>query len=231
MAFTIWFVLCVVCGWVIFADACCWRFTYRIKHFAYRRMAGCGLGFAFLAIAISPLYYEFPNYWFSKVVTFEGDRVIEHPFGTFAGEFGEAYSNVPTVNTKIASSVPLLTDGPKIRTLRYTIRAQITNPEAFFRKKQRRHHSAFNGMRSGGTPDTKDFSPTRSITAVEDEIEYLVACQMLEFNNLFSKQLAQLYNPLTENQQEAFSALIEGYFNAALKQDGIAVRTSPFTIK
>ena len=88
MAFVIWAVLCVVCGWGIFADACCWGRVKNIKQPILRKATRFGLDLLLLAIVASPLYYEFPNYGASEVVTFEGDQVTERPFGAFAWEFG-----------------------------------------------------------------------------------------------------------------------------------------------
>ncbi|OGM94098.1 hypothetical protein A2524_04220 [Candidatus Wolfebacteria bacterium RIFOXYD12_FULL_48_21] len=231
MAFVIWAVLCVVCGWVIFADACCLGRVENIKHPVLKRVADIGLLLAFLAIVASPLYYEFPNYGSSKVVTFKDDRVTERPFGAFVWEFGGAFSNIPN-NIGITSSVTLAVDSPKVRTLRYTIDARIINPTLFFAKKERRHMFAVNAQ--ANPVDTKQLvasSADNTNETVEGEITDLVAYQMFEFNNIFSNGLAMLNNPLNPVQQDAFKLLIECFINANLEQDGIAVKTSPFTIE
>jgi len=196
---------------------------------SYSRVA---LAFAFLAIIASPLYYEFPNYGVSKAVTFEGDQVTERPFGAFVWEFGGTFSNVPTNTTTITSSVTFITDNPKVRTLWYKIGARIIDPTAFFAKKGRRHMFAVSSL--ADPVDTKQLvasSAGNTNETVEGEITDLVAYQMLEFNNIFSNGLAMLNNPLNPVQQDAFRLLIECFINANLEQDGIAVKTSPFTIE
>ena len=179
----------------------------------------CEIGIITVALIIiaSPLYYEFPNYGMSKVVTFDGDKVIEHPFGTFAWEFGKTYSNVPTKNTTASSGVTSVTENHEVRNLRYTVGAQITNAERFFAEKNRRLlHAAFS---------------LNSRDDVDDAIEQLVFCQLIEFNHLFSKQLVQFYNPLDVNQQQAFKTLIESQLNGKLAKEGISVRSSNFKIE
>jgi len=231
MAFVIWAVLCVVCGWVIFADACCLGRVRSIKHPVLKRVADIGLLLVFLTIVASPLYYEFPNYGFSKVVTFKDDRVTERPFGVFAWEFGEAFSNVPTTNTNVASSITLAVDDPKVRILRYKIGARVINPALFFAKKERRHGIAVTHGDPIHTSHLVASSAGNTNETVEGEITDLVAYQMLEFNNIFSNGLAMLNNPLNPVQQDAFRLLIEYFINANLEQDGIAVKVSPFTIE
>lgn len=227
MALIIWFILCFCSGHIIFGHLWPKSWAKSNKHLGIGHRVL--LIFLFIATVLSPLYYEFPNLWFSKVVTFDGDEVIEHPFGIFVLEFSNDYSNVPTGKIFITSGVTFTTENPTVRHLRYAVAYEIINMEVFFKERHRRHHPA-STYQSSTPNDTKDLvAGTHS--AVRREIEGLVAYQLLEFNNKFSKQLAQFYNPLDQRQQQEFKTLLNSYVNAGLVKDGIVVEAGRFTIK
>ncbi|AKM78626.1 MAG: hypothetical protein UX49_C0005G0028 [Candidatus Wolfebacteria bacterium GW2011_GWC2_46_275] len=182
---------------------------------------------SFGTIFLSPVYYEFPGSD-STVVTFEGAKAIKHPFGAFCWEWSE-YSNLPTGAINVSSGVTFLTENPKVRHLKYRVGSQISDPELFYRNKGRRIHSSEMDSNSGGA-DTRTFIHSSGYS-VKNETQAIVASQLFEFNNRFSKQLAQLYNPLEANQQREFRSLIEPWLNAQLAKDGIAVVVGNFSIE
>lgn len=229
MAFIIWVVLCVGSGWLIFGPLWptkSWDMSDEHLSIGYR----LSLILLFITTVASPLYYEYPNYGLSKVVTFDGDKVIEHPFGTFVSEFSNDYSNVPIGTSLIRSGATFTTENPKVRHLQYLVAAEIVDMEAFFKERHRRHNPGDNKENNASYVDTKDLV-AGACTTVKEEIVDLVAYQLVEFNNHFSKQLAQFYNPLDHAQQREFQALLTAYLNAGLAKDGIMVKAQSFIIE
>lgn len=181
----------------------------------------------FVAIFLSPIYYEFPGSD-STVVTFNGTKVIKHPFGTFCWEWSE-FSNLHTGTIGVSSGVTFLTENPKVRHLEYKVSSQISDPEVFYRNKGRRIHSSEMDSDSAGK-DTRTFTYSSGYS-VKTEAQALIASQLFEFNNRFSKQLVKFYNPLDVSQQKEFRSLIEPWLNAQLAKDGITVAAGNFSIE
>lgn len=181
----------------------------------------------FGVIFFSPGYYEFPGSD-STVVTFEGAKAIKHPFGAFCWEWSE-YSNLPTGVINVSSGVTFLTENPKVRHLKYKVSSQISDPEAFYHSEGRRIHPSEDDSNSYGA-DTRTFTH-RPGSSIKNETQALVASQVFEFNNRFSKQLSKFYNPLDANQQKEFRSLIDSWLNAQLAKDGITVAAWNFSIE
>ena len=229
MALIIWLVLFIV-GYLGFLKAFSFVLT-RFERPASRLAATIVITIPLAVAFASPLYYEFPNYGFSKVVTFDGDCATERELGAFAWEFGGTFSNVPTSNTDVTGTLSFATETRGIRTLRYHIGARIVDPALFFADHTRRHMFATTGENAAIMNRLVAGDANNMNRSVKGEITDLVARQMFEFNNIFSGGLAVLNNPLDPVQQEAFKALIECFINTNLAYDGIAVRASSFTLE
>ncbi|KKT43474.1 MAG: hypothetical protein UW32_C0001G0066 [Candidatus Wolfebacteria bacterium GW2011_GWE2_44_13] len=231
MALILWFVFLIVVGVAcinLYPSACD---SGKIGNFWKRRHAkvvaiGKSALWTLWGIAVlSPVYYEFPAHN-SVVVTFDRDHVVEHRLGKFCWEWGE-FSNLPTGDMAISSGVTFLTENPKVRHLRYSLNAGISNPEAFYSVPLRRINASDVDSEHGADAASFTYSPGRS---VKEEVEALVITQLFEFNNRFSKQLVGFYNPLDSKQQQDFRALIEPWLNDQLAKDGVTVVAKNFKI-
>ena len=181
----------------------------------------CCVSMISAVVLVSPIFYEYSNFPNSEVVTFNGDRIVRHPHGTFVWEWGN-YSNVPlkfNPNREPVSernlyftaigSVTIITDNPKTRQISYRGMPYLVSPEKYFQKSYRKTYGFSEDIRV-------------DMTKVVDYWFY-------EFNEKNSKQLAQFYNPKDFDQQKRFIRLLVDWMNKRLVQEGIAVEIQSFS--
>lgn len=168
----------------------------------------------------SPLYFEFPNWPISQVVTFDNGKVVKHRFGAFTIE--REFSNLPGIKIISYESLMFMTENPKIKKLEYKLRSQITDTDVFFRKTERRMGFSFQ--------DGDENVPSTNPTSVVSHVKTIVSRQAKEFHEFHSKELVRFYNPYNPEQQKDFKDLIEPWLNERLKEDGIKVVVEKFTI-
>ena len=165
-----------------------------------------------LAFLFSFVFYEFPGVGSnSTVVTFENDRVITHPNGLFIWEGSSNFANLDMGWKSFGSGVSVVTENPKVRRIHYELFARVKYPADFYIKEYRRSFSREN--------------------EADDELRKLVDYQIYDFNNIHSKELAQFYNPLDEEQNKQLKELLESYFNERLAEDGVEVVFQKFSVE
>jgi len=192
-----------------------------------------GLALVVLIVFASPFYYEFPDIGFSKVVTFENGKIVYHPFGTFT--IGKDYSNLLTKPVYVTSGLTFLTQNPKVRKLNYSIWIKVVDPEKFYANIERRKKDSTDDFIPPFViPDAinlRKISPLSSTENVHSCIVKIIAYHVAEFNNAFSGDLAQFYNPLNLNQQKIFKELFEPWLNEKIKGDGLMASVGDFSVE
>lgn len=195
-----------------------------------------------IVLFLSPLYYEFPSVD-ATVVTFDGGRVVKHLYGTLCWEFSNTWANMPD-ETRISGVVVPITDNPKARRIVYNVTLTFSAPEKFYMptKHSSGHYST---NRSKVTPNTgtdyryqfklkhdafKDFILGNG-EGVYAEMAQLAYFQLYEFNNFCSKQVAEFYNPLNQEQNKKFKELLEGYVNPRLEPNGLKIIFEDFEVQ
>ena len=184
-----------------------------------------------MAAWLSPLYYEFPNYGQSHVVSFEDGAAVEHPFGAFCWEFGDRCINVPN-RVLINAGVTSLTSNPKVRRIGYVVKAEIVWPERFYAAESRRKTAAWT---SGGHEESRheytmqeDYRPSNSGSA---EVAKVVLNELFKFNSAHSTELAEFDNPLDVRQNNRFGQMLLRAIAPPLAQEGLRVTFERFTIE
>lgn len=144
----------------------------------------------------SPLYFEYPNYGISRVITFDGNRAVERPFGAFAWEFSRNFSHVPAGETTLSYTSPHTKN-------RYAINTVIYDPDSFFEATERRH--------------------SRNAD-VANEINMITTYGLLECDTTFGQLLSPI-NPADKEDQLALATFVEVCLNAKIARYGIMVTT------
>jgi len=168
-----------------------------------------------IAALFSPKYYEYPGIiGNSTVITYEDGQINKHPWGMFIWEGGD-YANMPNrISTQEDQSyfheVTIHTENPKVRTILYGYKAEINDPDKYFRDQDRRQHSS---------------------ATIRKNMRKLIIFQMYEFNEVKSKQLTKFYNPKDSIQQNDFNILLEDWVNSRLEKDGLKIIGRGFDIK
>lgn len=209
------------------------RFENRIARWGKKlfNYSGGGVGVSiFLGAVIitpallSPLYYEFPNLGTSQVVTFEGDKIVYHPWGTFT--MGKHYANVPKGDVaQLSGHVTFITENPKVRTVYYGVTAEIFDAEQYYKKDYRKRIAS-----AGVSGFSEKALPGLSPNTVKQDVTILLASAEAEFNETHSRDLAKFWNQFSQDQQEEFKKFAEAWFNAKLSLDGIHTTVSRFAI-
>lgn len=215
--------------WILVASVGClvgkWVYQYPQKHNHI-------IGWVFaLLLVLSPLYYEFPNTGESRVATYEDGKIIYHPYGTFCWEFpaGKCF-NVPIGKAAgIISGANPLTNNPKIRSVQYKIAVKIFNPEIFYSDFKRRKLSTATSA-SCITYNTSATSVSYEDAKLSGEMHKIVSYWIFEFNESFSQQIGEFYNPNDEEQKRRFGILIEKYINPKIASEGLMIEFQLFTI-
>lgn len=232
MSFILWlvfsFIGLVVALWIssLIKKPVCERWKRRFHHSLDDNIVFLATAFFVVTpVLLSPLYYEFPNWGSSQVVTFDGDKITHHPWGVFS--VGKRYANVPTGSvTYLRSAVTFITENPKIRTVHYGATAEISNLEQYYKKAYRKN------IESAGFPNVHNEKAPANLSpdTVRQDVTMLLASAEAEFNETHSRDLAKFWNQFSREQQEEFKEFTETWFNAKLSLDGIRVVISEFTI-
>ena len=116
-----------------------------------------------------------------------------------------------SAETIVESHVQPITDNPKVRRITYNIQVQVIDWQKFF-------------DRTGVKPDQRyRFLPVAipgtetNKQAMQNKVLYF----LYEFNNSNSKELAQFYNPLAEDQRLKLEVLLSSYLNPNLEPFGL----------
>lgn len=181
---------------------------------------GAGLVVASILLAITgPLVYEFPSPAFS-VVRQHSDGTLELcPNGTW--EFGYEVFNVPNL-ASASSHERVVTENPKVRDLAYYVALECVDPVAFLKADEQRRDPP--GSNSRGEAQT-------ATSARVAQMREIAEFHCFEFNNAYSRRIAEFYNPLDQQQQEKFSKLVCDWLNERLAKDGLAAKIASFQIK
>lgn len=86
-------------------------------------------------VILSPAYYEFADWGYSVPVTFDGNKIIEHPWGMFTKPIGAEFSNLPNDamgGIKLIASTKIDKSRRQITNLYYFGFAKIISPEKYY---------------------------------------------------------------------------------------------------
>ncbi len=171
---------------------------------------------------ISAIIYEFGSDKFIPVTFDEKGNVIKHNQKVLKLGLDGKYSNLPLgiITTENLPSVSLLTQNPKVRTLRHEISVRVIDANQLYFADTSRRHMHKPKYSSGATIHT----------SIEKNIEHLVQKRLYDINNTYSIQLAQFFNPFNEEQQREYSMLIKNYLDPLLAKDGLIVHWAEFKI-
>jgi len=220
------------------ACACLFRFRFRLLISEplplERRFSMAKTVTATTVLLLSPLYYEFPGYPLTSVVSFEGQKVLRHPFGKFHWEWFGGISNLPSSAFKVTSRVSPVTNNPKVKGIEYCINASIADPERFYADEKRRLKYGVGFGESKGTSEYfgtgYGFEARDKNLDVDNVLGRLVTFQMFELNELHSAELGQFFNPLDPTQVAGMKKFVEDWLNERLEKDGIEVTFQYFSI-
>ena len=168
-----------------------------------------------LALAFSPLYYEYPKFCEGRAqrvvaVSEDGSFGEVCPYGAF--EYGgRRVFNVPDEMYAKGSVTPI-TENPKARHISYSVKVVIPEPQIFFKKTDERWH-------------------TNSGHGVENEVVKTTDFWLYEFNNSHSRELAELYNPLDERQVQKLRDMLLPWLNGRIAADGLAATNVSFSVE
>lgn len=178
-------------------------------------------------VVMSPLYYEFPNTGYSKIVTFTDDHQVEYkPWGTFCWEWSNNYFNLPDKPVGLKGTVTYVTENPKVRTITYHLDITVTSPRDFYRGERQMIHNN-NNNKSGYDLNQRDYGRL----FINDVMAKTVAPHLYNFNNGHSKELAAFFNPEDSTQNAELKTLIESSINPNLKKDGLQIVLRNFEIQ
>ena len=173
----------------------------------------------------TPFVYEFSGWPTSTPITFTTDgHIVKHPWGMFTTHLDGRFSNLPNARSsawiKNIPSVTLLTENPKVRKIQPSIMLELTDYETFFRvdDRQRELHMSY------GISVSEESLFSRKIA-------WIVRNEMYNFNNAHSKEMAKFFNPLNEDQQREYEALVKSDLEPVLAKDGVVVRKVLFSIE
>lgn len=177
------------------------------------------MAFVFTAIAcftvVSPLVMEFSNSgragdrkrW--RVVWFDDNGQAR---GSLAAFCWNECANIPTSSIQVGSEVKPITPNPKVRDLSYRIEVNVVD---------------FGKLFQGEKPDHIWSSEEGS-----EFIKRIIAYQLYEFNNTYSNQLTEFYNPLDNNQKARLEALLKEHVGPRLNEKGLEmIRLVEFDVK
>lgn len=113
-----------------------------------------------------------------------------------------------------------ITENPKVRSLRYTIDADTRkDPSSLLRFEK-----------AGNFQSKKYLGEDVNFTYQQQVLHRKVKSLLYEFNEANSKELAKLYNPLDNSQQERFRKLVSGFFDSQLDEMGAHITLARFEI-
>lgn len=181
----------------------------------------------FLIVLLSPIYYEYPNYGWSEVITLEHGRVVKHTYGTPCFEWGGKFSNLPTTSTPLSGTIQPITNNPKVMRLTININTLITNPDSFYKDQNRM--SALSGRSSDYT--TNEMSYYDLVIGTKPVIQRIVASHLNQFMYEHSKDLTIFFNPLDKSQNDELAKLVIPYLNKRCASDGITTSFKSFSIE
>lgn len=166
-----------------------------------------------VVITISPFYYEYPftagdTLPTSKVVTFDGPGGTPRYRinGAFCWEWSAKCTRITPGPFELVSSVSPITSNPRVRNLTYVVEAKVGSIERFL---------------EGKRPDNRN---------EQTRITRAVGYHLNEFNEKFSRELADFYNPLDDGQNEKFARLIEDCVNPQIANEGIVIKFISFRL-
>ncbi len=186
----------------------------------------------FLIVLLSPIYYEYPNYGLSEVITLEHGRVVKHTYGTVCFEWGKKFSNLPMIEAPTSGTVQPVTENPKVMRVTINLKTLITNPDSFYQNKNRMFNlSSFgfkNNHKSGISNNISYYDISSDVT---EEIQKIVAGHLNQFMYQHSKTLAKFFDPTDKSQNEELSKLVIPYLNEKCVSDGITTYFKNFSIE
>ncbi len=158
---------------------------------------------------LTPFGFEF-NVGDSTPATIENGQVVLHPHGLFCWEFSDNWFRVPDKINEVPSAVSPITDNPKVRRIRYSVKVEFLHRDTYYRLAS--HRQKYPGN-------------------IQTGISELVRFQLYEFNNAKSEVLADFYNPLDQNQRQRLLELIQRVVNPTLAQDGLEITDVSFEVE
>jgi hypothetical protein len=190
----------------------------------------------FLAALLSPIFYEFPNWPISYVLTFDSqDNAASHTFGAFCWEFKNNFVNVPIMRAAyLRASINVPGGGMRIRTLHYLVAAKIVNPTVFF--KSRGNHQIKKAL---VLEDDNQWNKLETLpliegpNSVEQQVKLALAEYLLAFHNNPPKNLSWLWfdDPFDFVQQSMFKTCVERALNPELAKAGLRVELIQFNLE
>lgn len=159
-------------------------------------------------IVVSPIFYEYPGV--SVPVTFDGDRVIKHPYGCFEWPW-QSTAVLFSESADKSLGTTFITDNSRVRKLRYRVRLEVADPVKYFRDKSRR---------------VSWWTMANNVGI--SEIEKRLESQLYEFGNQYAARLVEFYNPLSQDQQASFETLVRECVDPIFAEDGVRVSSAVF---
>jgi hypothetical protein len=182
-----------------------------------------------MAIATSPLYFEYPTGREPLYERQADGSVMVKPVGAFCWENSDECFHGTNHPLKLVASVAVVTDNPKVRNIQLYMNLRVTDANLFYGKSPRM--SRFCGNNQNVYHLAEDYGGRVWQNCFEPEIVRKGSYYTYELINFKSRELAEFYNPLEHDQQQSMAKLVKDYLNPKLEEWGLAVEHAWFNIK